>query len=107
MIEIQEVHEVKYNIKLDAEKLAPAVYFEMLRVFDCLTKIKTEEDLKNIKYYYHIQIYHMVVISKVFKIILLKHIQMVKQLQDLHHYHHLKLQRQFLQFVNHIIELKN
>lgn len=51
MIEIQEVHEVKYKINLDAEKLAPAVYFEMLRVFDCLTKIKTEEDLKNISEY--------------------------------------------------------
>ena len=48
MIEIQEVHEVKYNIKLDAEKLALIVYCKMTSVFDFLDKIKTEEDLKNI-----------------------------------------------------------
>lgn len=54
MIEIQEVHDVKYKINLDAEELAPAVYLEMLRVFDCLTKIKTEEDLKDISGYHGI-----------------------------------------------------
>lgn len=46
MIDIQEVHEVRYKINLDAEKLAPAVYFEMLRVFDILLKTKSKEDIK-------------------------------------------------------------
>ena len=46
MIEIQEVHEVKYNIKLDAEKLAPVVYYEMLKVLDILAKTDSKEDIK-------------------------------------------------------------
>ena len=54
MIEIQEVHEVKYNIKLDAKKLALIVYCKMTSVFDFLDKIKTEEDLKNISEYHGI-----------------------------------------------------
>ena len=46
MIDIQEVHEVKYKINLDAEKLAPVVYFEMIKVFDILDKTDSKEDIK-------------------------------------------------------------